>query len=77
MKKWWLDKSHAFVEVLAEREKKKRYSLAIEKMRDRAIEGCVSKVEEKGDENGNGLCWLERKIVSWENLPHFLVVKDA
>ncbi len=50
-------------------------------MRDRPIDG-GSKVEEKGDENGNGLCRLERKIGYWEFLPRLpwfdcLVVKDT
>ena len=66
------------------KEKKKKNSLAVEKMRDRPNDG-GSKVEGKGDKNGNGLCWLERKIGSCEILPHLtwldyklcLVVKDA
>ena len=50
-------------------------------MRDRPIDS-GQKLKKKGDENGNGLCWLERKIGSSEILPRlplfdYLVVKDA
>ena len=54
-------------------------------MRDRPIDG-GQKLKKKGDESGNGLCWLEReKKDSREILPHLLwfdyelclVVKDA
>ena len=54
----------------------KRYSLAIEKMRDGPID-VGQKLKKEGDENRNLLCWLERKKGSWEISPHFLVVKDT
>ena len=40
--------------------KKKRHSLAIKALRDILIDD-DQKLKKKGDENGNGLCWLERK----------------
>ena len=50
MKKWYLDTSHAFVEILVER-KRKKYSLAIEKMGDRPIDG-DQKLKKKGMKTG-------------------------
>ena len=48
--------------------KEKRFSLAIEKMRDRPIDG-GQKLKKKVTKTGTGLCWLE-KITSWEILSH-------
>ena len=51
--------SHAFVEILVERKRKKAL---ISYWRDeRLTEWRWSKVEEKRDENRNGLCWSKRK----------------
>ena len=61
MKKWWLDTSHAFVEILAERKKKKGYSLAMEKMRDRPIDG-DQKLKKKGTKRGTVCVGWKKKI---------------
>ena len=76
MKKWWQDTSHTFVEILAERKNQQMLPVSHWKMRDRATDG-GQKLKKKGTKTGAVLCWLERKIGSWEILPHFLVVKDA
>ena len=48
--------------ILVERKRKKTYLLAIEEMRDRPMDGGQN-LKEKGDQNRNGLFWLERKKV--------------
>ena len=55
-----LDTSHAFVEILVVRKRKKRDSLAIEKMRDRPIDG-GQKLKKKGTKTGR-VCvgWKEK-----------------